>query len=394
MKQKLFYGIASAATLLAVCVVILGAYTRLAHAGLGCPDWPTCYGHVWVPNTENEISAANANPQFSKTPVETHKTWPEQTHRMFASSLGLLGLILFCIALKNRDQDHPWKSIVGLLGLLVAGVIARIKVGDEIDAYLWLLVGVYFLNLLRLGISQGSSHSPFKLPAFIAGLIILQGFFGMWTVTLKLWPQVVTLHLLGGFTTLATLFLLTLRLRNRVWIVSEKKLNQWHSYKIAALIGLCIVATQIFLGGWTSANYAALACLDLPTCHGQWVPPMDLLNGFNIFQEIGPNYLGGMMDNDARTAIHYVHRVGAVITVFYTLCFMVSLWKRSTQTPMRFALLLLLAALITQVCLGLSNVLFGLPLWVAVSHNIGGAFLLLMWININYRLASTQAGDL
>jgi cytochrome c oxidase assembly protein subunit 15 len=346
---------------------------------------------VWVPNSESEIVAANL--QFSETPVETHKTWPEQTHRMFASSLGLLGLLLFFGAIKNRDKNHPWVSIVVLLGALIVGVIARIKIGDSLDFYLWLLSGVYFLNLIRLSIQRGSSLSPLKLPAFIAGFIILQGFFGMWTVTLKLWPQVVTLHLLGGFTTLATLFLLSLRLRNRPWMVSKHQWRQWQDYKPFALIGLCVVAAQIFLGGWTSANYAALACLDLPTCHGQWVPPMDWVSGFNFLQEIGPNYLGGVLDNDARTAIHYTHRLGAVITTVYTACFITGLWKKSASTPMQKTLLLLLVALIAQVSLGVSNVWFFLPLPVAVLHNIGGAFLLLMWINVNYRLASTKPSD-
>lgn len=392
MNRTLSYRIAFVATLLAVCVVMLGAYTRLVHAGLGCPDWPTCYGHVWVPNSESEIAAANM--QFSETPVETHKTWPEQTHRMFASSLGLLGLILFFGAVKNRDKDHPWASMVVLLSALVVGVVARIKFGDRLDSYLWLLVGAYFLNLIRLGVQQGVSASPLKLPAFIAGFIILQGFFGMWTVTLKLWPQVVTLHLLGGFTTLAAFFLLTLRLRNHRWIIPQLVWNNWQPYKPFALVGLCIVAVQIFLGGWTSSNYAALACLDLPTCHHQWVPPMDVASGFNFFQEIGPNYLGGVMDNDARTAIHYTHRLGAVITTIYTLCFIVSLWKKSVNTPMRNALGLLFGALLVQVSLGISNVWFFLPLWVAVLHNIGGAFLLLMWVNVNYQLAATQAGDI
>jgi heme a synthase len=325
-------------------------------------------------------------------PVEEYKTWPEQSHRMLASSLGLLGLILFFGAIKNRDKDHPWISMVALLSALVVAVIARIKIGDSLDPYLWFLVGIYFLNLVRLSVQRGTSTSPLKLPAFIAGLIILQGFFGMWTVTLKLWPQVVTLHLLGGFTTLATLFLLSLRLRNHSWVVPKHNWNQWQSYKPWALMGLCIVAVQIFLGGWTSANYAALACLDLPTCHGVWFPPMDFFSGFNFLQEIGPNYLGGVMDNDARTAIHYMHRVGAIVTTIYTVCFIVSLWKKSANTPMRNALSFLLAALVVQVCLGISNVWFFLPLWVAVLHNIGGAFLLLMWVNVNYRLASTQAG--
>lgn len=387
MKKTSFY-LAAAATFLAVCVVMLGAYTRLVHAGLGCPDWPTCYGHVWVPNTESEIAIANQ--KFAQTPVEVHKTWPEQTHRMFASSLGLLTLVLFILAVKKRDKNHPWISITVLLIILIGAVIARIIIGDKLDVYLWGIVALYFLNLLRLSILFGASDSPFKLPSFIAGFIILQGFFGMWTVTLKLWPQVVTLHLLGGFTTLATLFLLALRLKIAPYFLSPSMFTLWQPYKKWAAMGLILVCAQIFLGGWTSANYAAVACIDLPTCHGAWVPNMDWRSGFNIFQEIGPNYLGGVMDSDARTAIHYAHRLGAVTVTLFTLGFILMLWPKTTDTPLRAALIMLGLVLLIQISLGLSNIWFFLPLPVAVAHNLGGAILLLMWVNVNYRLRNVR----
>jgi cytochrome c oxidase assembly protein subunit 15 len=385
--QKLAYKIAWVATLLAVCVVMLGAYTRLVHAGLGCPDWPTCYGHVWVPNTEGEIAIANQH--FSQTPVQINKTWPEQTHRLFASSLGFLSLILLFLAIKQASHQQ-WKSIVGLLVLLIAGMVMRGIKGDGVDPILWLLAASYFLNLIRLAWQYGSTPAALKLSAFIAGFIVLQGFFGMWTVTLKLWPQVVTAHLLGGFTMLSTLFLLTLRLGSSAWLLSHTQFIALKNYHTIALIGLVVVAFQICLGGWTSSNYAALACIDLPTCQGQFIPNMDLKSGFNIFQKIGPNYLGGILDSSARIAIHFIHRVGAIIVTIFTFGFVIALWKHSTQSPLRPALTLLMLALVVQISLGISNVIFSLPLPVAVLHNLGGALLLLAWVNMNYRLISAK----
>jgi cytochrome c oxidase assembly protein subunit 15 len=336
MQRKAGFYLAVFAFLIAVVVVVLGAFTRLVHAGLGCPDWPTCYGHYWVPGTVEEIHAANQS--FPETPVETDKTWPEQIHRIFASSLGLLMIFLVGISVRHR-------SVKG---------------------------------------------QPLKLPIFMLCFVILQGLFGMWTVTLLLWPQVVTLHLLGGFTTLSLLWLLVQRLGGFNWQLPASELAHLKKLRGLAYSGLLLLSIQIALGGWTSSNYAALACADLPTCHNEWLPTMDFSAGFNFMQEIGPNYLGGQLDNEARTAIHFSHRVGAVAVsvLFLGLIFLLC---RIQSTDVRRIVAVLTGVLILQITLGLSNVLFSLPLSVAVAHNAIGAMLLLTMVTLIHRIATAQA---
>jgi cytochrome c oxidase assembly protein subunit 15 len=318
------FRLALLATVLAVVVVLLGAYTRLTHAGLGCPDWPGCYGFISVPASEAQLAHAEAN--FPHAPVEAHKGWNEMVHRYFAGTLGLLILALAALAVRRRSTPGQ----------------------------------------------------PLKLPLLLLGVVVAQAAFGMWTVTLKLWPQVVTAHLLGGFTTLALLFLLTLRLSGRLESLPSVPV---HLRRLAA-VGLLVVIGQIALGGWVSSNYAAVACIDLPTCHGQWWPTMDFANGFHLSQHIGPNYLGGQLDSDARTAIHFTHRLGALLV---TLVLLALAWQLQRAGHGRLAGLLVLA-LAVQVSLGVSNVLLHLPLAVAVAHNAGGALLLLTTVLLNYRL--------
>jgi heme a synthase len=330
-NRKAGFRLALAAVLLAVVVIVLGAFTRLVDAGLGCPDWPGCYGHVLWPTEAEEISRANA--AFPDAPVEADKTWPEMVHRYFATTLGVFGIALVVVAFRNRG-----------------------------------------------------SGQPLKLPVFLLGFIILQGMFGMWTVTLKLWPQVVTAHLLGGFTTLSLLWLLVLRLNNRHWQLPADLIAR---FKALALLGLAIVVVQIALGGWTTSNYAAVACPDLPTCQAQWWPKMDIGSGFNMFQEVGPNYLGGQLDNDARVAIHMSHRIGAVLTLFVVGLLALRL-LRSGQPQLANAGRVIGAVLLLQFGLGLSNIFFNFPLLVAVSHNAVGAFLLLAVLTLNYYLLTAE----
>jgi cytochrome c oxidase assembly protein subunit 15 len=320
------YRFALFATLLAVVVVMLGAYTRLSHAGLGCPDWPGCYGFIGVPMSEHTQTLAEA--RFPEAPVEVAKGWYEMVHRYFAGSLGLVILGLAVQALRRRNE----------------------------------------------------AGQPLKLPLFLLGLVIVQAAFGMWTVTLKLWPQVVTAHLLGGFATLSLLFLLCLRLSGRAAAVPRLPA----SLRSLAALGLLLVIGQIALGGWVSSNYAAVACVDLPTCHGEWWPAMDFANGFHLTQHIGPNYLGGQLDSDARTAIHMTHRLGALLL---SLVLLLLAWRLKRNGLPRLAALLLLA-LTVQIGLGISNVVLHLPLLVAVAHNLGGALLLLSLVLINYRVRS------
>lgn len=320
------YRLAVFATLLAVVVVLLGAYTRLTHAGLGCPDWPGCYGFLSVPMSEHK--QALAAERFPEAPLEVHKGWNEMVHRYFAGALGLVILGLAVQALRRRDEPGR----------------------------------------------------PVKLPLLLLGVVIAQAAFGMWTVTLQLWPQVVTAHLLGGFATLSLLFLLCLRLSGRLPALSASAPTGLRLFAIAAML---LVVGQIALGGWVSSNYAAVACTDFPTCHGEWWPQMDFARGFDPTQhDIGPNYLGGLLYGEARTAIHVTHRLGALSVTLALLVLAGMLWRRGLGRLTG----LLLAALALQVGLGISNVLFNLPLAVAVAHNGGGAALLLVLVLVNYRL--------
>lgn len=373
---------------LACVVIVLGAFTRLVDAGLGCPDWPTCYGHFWVPNEAHEIAAANE--KFAGTPVETNKTWPEQIHRIFASTLGLLGLVILALAIRRRDAGHPWRGIVFLLGLLVADILARAFVGHAMDLVLGVLMAAYFSWLAWLALRYGTSQSPLKLPAFIAGFLILQGLFGMWTVTLKVWPQVVTAHLLGGFTMLSLLWLLQLRLQNRPWQLQAQEWSGLLSLKTLALVALVIVVIQIALGGWTASNYAAVACPDFPTCQAQWLPPTNFHDAFNFAQHIGPNYLGGKLDNDARVTIHLMHRLGAIITTLVLAVLIVKGLKAAVTSRARNQFVIVAVVLALQLLLGIGNIVLHFPLHVTVSHNAVGALLLLTLVTLNYRLFTCE----
>lgn len=366
--------------LIATTVVVLGAFTRLADAGLGCPDWPTCYGHLWVPDSDHEI--AKANTLFSDTPVETDKTWPEQIHRIFASNLGLLILIAFCIVNFSRAKQYGKKqlnSVSMLLALLVVGTVSRIAFGSIVEVPLALVVTAYFGNLILLARNQQKPerNAPFILISILSGLVILQGLFGMWTVTWKLWPQVVTAHLLGGFATLSLISLFV----KYCWCGAQLDFNVTRKIKILAYVVLALVIIQIALGGWMSSNYAALACPDFPMCQNSLLPAMDFTSGFNFFQHVGPNYLYGKLDNHARTAIHYSHRMGALIVSIGVLLLSFALISLKNRLASRFAFTLL-AILLAQVTLGISNIVFGLPIEVAVLHNAGGAALLICVIII------------
>ncbi|WP_346838321.1 COX15/CtaA family protein [Microbulbifer sp. SAOS-129_SWC] len=317
-------------SLLAIAVVVLGAFTRLSDAGLGCPDWPGCYGHLTWPDEAHEIASANA--AFPQSPVATDKTWPEMVHRYFAGTLLLLVAGLTVLAWRRRGQRG------------------------------------------------------FKQTHFLLALILLQAAFGMWTVTLKLWPQVVTAHLLGGMATLAMLWLTVERLRNRGRFIPAHEFRALQKLRPLAFATVVAVGLQIALGGWTSSNYAALACADFPTCHSQWWPQADFTQGFNIAQHIGPNYLGGALENQARTAIHITHRIGALVVSVLVLTLAALAWRAGSR---RWAVGLA-AVLALQVCLGIANVVLFLPLPVAVAHNACAALLLLGLLTFCYRIQTAQ----
>lgn len=383
------FKLALIACLCAVVVLALGAFTRLADAGLGCPDWPTCYGHALWPTSAADVEVANQ--AFPETPVEHDKTWPEMVHRYFAQGLGYLTIAIFVLAVIRRQQEQPVKLISTLLISNVLLTAATAVVGESMEPFAVGSVAVTMLTLAYLGFRRGVSPAlPFKLPAFILAFIILQGLFGMWTVTLKLWPQVVTSHLLGGFTTFSLLWLLTLRLNNSHWQLTSTQWQSLTAFRRWAFIGLVVVFCQVALGGWTTSNYAAVACPDLPTCQNQWLPEMDFSQGFNITQSIGPNYLGGTMDNEARIAIHFSHRIGAIITTIYLLVLAGMLFRRIATPQSQNMAMVILAVLAAQVALGLGNIIFNFPVFVAVAHNLVGALLMVTLVTLNHKVFTAR----
>ena len=315
-----------AALLLTFILVPLGAFVRLSDAGLGCPDWPGCYGQITPHHAADEIDAAlQANPDGV---VSHDKAWKEMVHRYVAGILGLLVLAIFIVAWRNRGQTQ------GGVGL----------------------------------------------PTVLLGLIVFQALLGMWTVTQLLKPVIVTAHLLGGMTTLALL----------VWLWRRESAKPQQAYfapvrhlRTAVTLGVVLVFVQIALGGWVSANYAALACSDFPMCQGQWWPAMDFEQGFTLHRNLGETASGELLSLQALTAIHWTHRLMALIVTLYLLWLASRLFKISGYA--RIAVMLLVT-LVGQVLLGISNVLFSLPLPVAVAHNVGAAILLAGMVMLSYKV--------
>lgn len=306
---------------LAFVVIALGAWTRLVDAGLGCPDWPGCYGFVVFPTNEAEVALAEA--RYPTFPYDINKAIPEVVHRYFAAALGFLAIIMVYYSFRQNENKNIRRWTIGLLIF-----------------------------------------------------ICCQGLFGYLTVSLLLLPIIVTAHLFGGFTTL-TLFYLIFLMSGKFDILKKMAIPK---LKTVAGIALAVLIFQIFLGVWTSTNYASLACADFPTCQGSYVPEMDFKNGFNLIQEVGPNYLYGLLDNPSRVAIHYSHRVSAILVTVVFLILISKLWF-SNAAPLASTIGILL---LTQISLGIINVVYVLPLYVAIAHNLVAALLLLAIFTVNY----------
>jgi cytochrome c oxidase assembly protein subunit 15 len=311
-------------------VVVVGAYVRLSDAGLGCPDWPGCYGELTPHHALDDIEKAVADQGGTHGPVSLGKAWKEMFHRYIAGGLGLLILAIAISAWRQRRELQQSPMLASSLVLLV----------------------------------------------------MFQGALGMWTVTMLLKPVIVTLHLLGGLATLALLTLLGLRQEKFQAVPGAARLQPW------AMLALMIVVVQILLGGWVSTNYAALACIDFPTCHGEWLPQMDFRHGFQLVRELGMTAAGNHLSYDAITAIHWTHRVGALVTFLYVGGFALYLMRSAGLARYGVALL---AVLLLQIALGIANVLAGLPLAVAAAHNAGAAILLLTTVVINFALRQKPA---
>ena len=324
--KKSYFRLALATTCLAFVVVIVGAYVRLMDAGLGCPDWPGCYGAVSPVHAEQQIAEAVRAQGGEHGPVSMRKAWKEMFHRYLAGGLGIAILALTVCAWRLRESRG-----------LATGLLA---------------------------------------------LVVFQAALGMWTVTLLLKPVIVTLHLLGGMATLSLLVWLTLR-------HSGLKAAQAHSASTLrpwAALALVIVVVQIALGGWVSSNYAALACVDFPTCHGLWRPEMDFQHGFQLVRELGRTAAGTHLAYEALTAIHWTHRLGALVTLLIVGGFAYALGR--VPGLKRYGALLA-GVLALQIVLGISNIVMGLPLAIAVALNGVAAVLLLTLVVINFALNRT-----
>ena len=373
-----FRRIALTAVLLALCVVVLGAWVRLSDAGLGCPDWPVCYGQITWPQEQDEVVAANQ--AFPERPVEHDKTWREQIHRHLAAILGLLVLALALMATWQTPGRR--RFIIASAMIAAAGVFTYIG-GKAMDIpWLVMLAGALAVPAVALPLLAAIAwRRQFyaAMTAGLLGLIIFQALLGMWTVTLLLKPVFVMGHLLGGMSTLALLWWLYLRSRPaRLGMPPEAR------FRTLALVALLVLACQIALGGWTSSNYAALACPDFPTCQGQMWPDADFAEGFVLWRELGVDYEGGVLHQSARVAIHLAHRIGAVVTFFILGFIVIALMRVPFQTGLRAAAAITGLLLLTQLGLGVGIVLTHLPLAGATAHNAAAALLLLSVVTLNH----------
>lgn len=327
---RYFKGLVLVATLLALCVVSLGAYVRLTDAGLGCPDWPGCYGTLTVPQSEAAILQAQTT--YPDSAVEVGKAWREMAHRYLAGTLGLLVLAIFVLGWKARNE---------------------IKSSPYTSSFLLLLIG-------------------------------FQAMLGMWTVTMLLKPAIVSGHLLGGMSTLAVLSWLA----HRHWGYYSDSIVTCQRLRLAIRLALVLLFMQIFLGGWTSTNYAALACTDFPTCHGAWLPDMDFKDAFHMVRELGLSKDGSALSLASLTAIQWTHRVGALVSFIYLGALGLTTLK---YWQLKRWSVLLLGALITQIALGISNLVLHLPLVLAVAHNFTAALLVIIVVVLNSKISGGKA---
>ena len=307
------------AATLAFIVVVVGAWVRLTDAGLGCPDWPGCYGELH-PAQVQDVDAINAATPLK--PFNYQKALNEMVHRYIATTLGLIIIGLAVYSWRNRRDPAQ----------------------------------------------------PRVLPWVVLAIVILQGVFGALTVLWKVKPIIVTTHLLGGLTTLSLLWWLSLVPERREAKASERQVRRWWVVGFAALL------VQLFLGGWTSTNYAAVACPDVPTCQGSYWPEKDYSEAFVLWRGLGVDYEGGVLSTAARTAIHYTHRIGAVVVALLLGWLALLAWRRAQSAELRFAALGVAAALLLQWLIGANLILRGFPLWLGTAHNAGAALLLLSMV--------------
>ncbi len=371
-----FHRIAWLAVALALGVIVFGAFVRLSHAGLSCPDWPTCYGRATWPKAAQHVADHAAS---SIRPFEDHKAWREQVHRHVAAVLGLLVLGLALLAARRRRLGVA--QVLAAAGL-VAVAIPAYMAGAHVAASALAVAGEAILLAAAL---RWRGEDLARESALTLAVIIFQALLGMWTVTWLLKPVVVMGHLMGGLLTFSLLAWMAWRATNRPVVLA-------YAGRLRALLwaALAVLAAQVALGGWVSANYAALSCgagswsiVNFPQCAGLWWPPTDFGEGFVLWRGIGVDYEGGVLDGASRIAIQMAHRIGAVAAVAILLWAAVRMLRTPGLRGWGTALALLTAA---QASLGILNVKLSLPLPVAVMHNAGAALLVFVLVSLLARL--------
>ncbi len=310
-------------------LIMFGAFTRLTDSGLGCPDWPGCYGYADPIKAHADISTAEA--AMPTGPVTVVKAWIEMIHRYFAMGIGVLIVAMMLISWRRWLQSKRTES----------------------------------------------KFSP-VFPTFLFAFVCLQGAFGAWTVTMKLQPIIVTIHLLLGMALLALLAWYGSRQSTQPNIPASAPF-----LRTQTVLATAMLAIQIALGGWVSTNYAALACIDFPTCNGTFIPPMDFANGFTLWRDLGMTAHGDYLPFDALTAIHWTHRIFAFI-VFTIVGWVAIVAMRTARLRRTARWLLLLIGL--QLLVGIATIFLQLPLLLAVMHNGIAALLLLLLIILNQKL--------
>ncbi|MBS0213602.1 MAG: COX15/CtaA family protein [Proteobacteria bacterium] len=376
-SHRHFHRLAWLAAAFALGLIVFGAFVRLSQAGLSCPDWPTCYGHAAWPTQAHDV--VRADQAFPGRPYEAALAWREQVHRMLAGTLGVLVLVLALVAVRRQRNGI---AEVATASIAVALSVFAYMQGAHVAAGVVALLGEALL--LRMA-CRAANETTARLAALTLATVVFQALLGQWTVTWLVMPIVVTGHLLGGLATFALLVAMAWRATPGAWLTlaGAPKLRRllW--------IGFGLLVLQIALGGWTSSNYAAWACgAQFPKCLGAWWPHADFHQGFILWRGFGVDYSGGVLDNPARVAIQLTHRIVA----FLVLGHLGAVGVRLLRTPgLRGWGGLLAMLLLTQISLGIANVMFSLPLPVAVAHNAGAALLLFTVVSLLARLRSPPA---
>ena len=375
-----FHRLAWFALIMTASTIMFGSFVRLSDAGLSCPDWPTCYGRVTWPQTQMEAAQHVAS---EIRPLETHKAWREQVHRFLAGLLGVEVLVLALLAARRRKR--------GIAQIITASALVALAIplymrGEHVAASVLAIAGEAILLLAAL---RWSNIDLARAAVLTLMVVIFQALLGMWTVTWLLKPIVVMGHLLGGMLMFSMLAWMAWRATNLpITLAEEPRLRWWLRGAVA------LVVLQIALGGWVSANYAALACgggsvsLDnFPRCVSQWWPQQNYAEGFTLWRGIGVDYEGGVLDGASRIAIQMAHRMVAVLVALYLLVLSVRMFR---LPGMRGWATTLIALVLLQVTLGVLNVKLALPLVVAVMHSGGAVALLFVLVTLLARLRAPE----